>query len=456
MNVDSNGLIIKELIRNILETRFEAFSQENIEDAKNRMIDIIGCAIGGARASGNSVLIELVKEWGGKKEAHIWVYGNRVPAQNAALANCVMCRSYDFEVGLGGHSPGTIDVTALTLGEQIGANGKEVITAAILGCDLAVRISETQGFDPKRDFDGTGTVNGLAATAVAGRLRDLDKDQMLNAFGIVVNLLAGSFQCITDGVHAFKLHQGVSARNAIFSVEMARKGFTGIKEPLFSPQGYFPMYCRSYRPEYLTMELGRIFRTRGMHKMFPSCYGNQCTIECGLEIVRQHDINVENIAEIVVGVTKEFYEGHLNQPFNIDDPLQRSLFSLPYAIVNVLLRKSVRLEHYTSEFVRDPGVARQSGKVKIVPIHTQDFGAAEVKVKMNDGREFYARSNHPLGSAERPLTRADIKNKFLANVDFSKTVSLKKAKMVLNMIENMEKLDNVSKIVKLLVAQRKK
>jgi 2-methylcitrate dehydratase PrpD len=457
MNAGRKGLIIKELIHTIIETNIEAFSRENIEDAKNRMIDIVGCAIGGARASGNSILTDLVKEWGGKEEASVWVYGIKVPAQNAALVNCVMCRSYDYEVtGLGGHSPGTIDITALTLGEQIGADGKEVISAAILGGDLAVRISNTQGFDPKHDFDGAGTINGLCATAVAGRLKGLDKDQMLNAFGIVVNLLGGSFQCITDGVHCFKLHQGVSARNAVFAVDMARKGFTGIKDPLFSPQGYFPMYCRDYHPEYLTAELGRIFYAKGAHKVFPSCYGNHCTIECGLEIVRQHDINVEDIAEITVGVTKEFYEGHLNQPFNIDDPLQRSLFSLPYAIANALLRKDAKLEHYTDEFVKNPKVAQLTGKVKVVPIAPPEaFGAAEVKVKMNDGREFYARSDRPLGSANRPLTREEIKDKFLANVDFSKTISRKKAKKVLTMLENLEKIDNVSEITKLLVSQTK-
>jgi 2-methylcitrate dehydratase PrpD len=454
MGVAEKELIMEELIRNTLETEFQAFTQENIEDTKNRMIDVVGCAIGGAMASGNSILLDMVREWGGKKEATIWVHGGRVPVHNAAMVNCVMCRSYDYEVtGLGSHSPGTTDVTALTMAEQIGANGKEVIAAAILGGDLAVRIANTQGFDPKHDFEPAGTINGLAATAVAGRLRGLDRHQMLNAFGIVVNLLAGSFQCITDGVHCFKLHQGVSARNAIFSVELARRGFTGINDPLFSPQGYFPQYCRSYHPELLTAGLGKAFHTRGMHKMYPSCYGNHCTIECGLEIIHQHDIAVEDIAEITVGATQQFHEGHLNQPFKIDDPLQRALFSLPYAIANVLLRKSVRLEHYTSEFVKDPGVVEIAGKVKIVRIKPpEEFGAAEVNVKMNDGSEFFARFDQPRGGKGKPATREDIKNKFLTNVDFSKTVPLKKAKKALTMLENLEMVDDVREIGTLLVA----
>jgi 2-methylcitrate dehydratase PrpD len=247
--------ITEKIVNNIMETRFESLTQENIEDAKNRMIDVVGCAIGGAYASGNSILLDVLKDWGGKEQSSVWVFGGKLPSPNAALVNCVLCRSYDYEVtGIGAHSPGTVDVTALTLGERINADGKQVLTAAILAGDLAMRVLQAQGFDPKNMFEPAGTVNCLAATALASRLMGLNKNQIMNAFGIAVNLLSGSFQCITDGVECFKLHQGVSARNAIFSVELAKKGFTGIKDPLFSPQDI----CRYYRNT--TLSFNRPFR----------------------------------------------------------------------------------------------------------------------------------------------------------------------------------------------------
>ena len=90
-------MIIEELVSNILETKFETFSDEVVEDAKKRFIDVIGCAIGGANASGNSIMLDLVRGWDGKKEATILVHGDRVPALNAAMMNCIMCRSLDYE-----------------------------------------------------------------------------------------------------------------------------------------------------------------------------------------------------------------------------------------------------------------------------------------------------------------------------------------------------------------------
>ena len=82
---------------NVLDTRFENFDQATLTSAKSRIIDVVGCLIGGANAAGNSVLIDLVKEWGGKEEATILAHGVKVPAHNAAMVNSVMARSFDFD-----------------------------------------------------------------------------------------------------------------------------------------------------------------------------------------------------------------------------------------------------------------------------------------------------------------------------------------------------------------------
>ena len=51
-----------------------------------------------------------------------------------------------------------------------------------------------------------------------------------------------------------------------------------------------------------------------------------------------------------------------------------------------------------------------------------------------------------------PLTTADMRAKFFDNVAFSQTISMDKAEKVLGLIERIEEVDNVNKIIKLLVA----
>ena len=212
--------IIAELVRNVLETPFEAFDQLTLDRAKDRIIDVVGCIIGGANASGCSMIVDLVREWGGKKESTILVHGGKVPAHNAALVNCVMARSYDFEPtgayvegkSTPAHLSGTTGPASITVAEQKAASGKELLTALILGDDLASRITAASQLNIDSGFDCTGTVNAFGATAIAGRLWRLNEHQLLNAFGIVLNQLAGSFQNIFDGAHSFKLPQGLSAQ----------------------------------------------------------------------------------------------------------------------------------------------------------------------------------------------------------------------------------------------------
>ena len=88
---------IEELAANILNTRFENFDKATLDNAKSRIIDVVGCSIGGANAAGNSALIDIVRDWGGKQEATILAYGGKIPAHNAAMVNSIMARSFDFE-----------------------------------------------------------------------------------------------------------------------------------------------------------------------------------------------------------------------------------------------------------------------------------------------------------------------------------------------------------------------
>ena len=52
---------------------------------------------------------------------------------------------------------------------------------------------------------------------------------------------------------------------------------------------------------------------------------------------------------------------------------------------------------------------------------------------------------------ERPWPMEEIAAKFWHQVDFSKTASRENAEKLLNLVENLEEVDNVNTIVKLLV-----
>jgi 2-methylcitrate dehydratase PrpD len=461
MGSNDQDTAIEALSANVLETRFENFDPATVENARYRIIDVLGCGVGGANAAGNAALVELVKDWGGKQEASILVHGGKVPAHNAAMVNSIMARSFDFEAlvpqidgaDIPAHISGTTVMTAINLGEMMDINGKELITTLLAGEDVAIRVLAAAGFWLDEGWDDTGTINAIGATAIAGRLLGLNKRQMRHAFGIVLNQLAGTVQNIWDGCTNFKLLQGLSARNGIFSAQLAKAGWTGPEDMLLSKYGYYALYTGGCnRPEILTKDLGKKYYTELTFKPYPSCRGTHPPIDCAVAIVRKHNIKADDIEEVTLYLCQKGLDIFMSQPFRIGEfPQGNAAFNCQYTVANALLRGSSKPEHFSEAAIRDPQVNALIGKTRLAEMPGAPFLSAKLEVKMKDGRVFSEFTDTPLGDPQtNPLSKDEIKDKYRANVDFSKTISRDNAEKLLELLANLEELDSVNKIVKLL------
>jgi 2-methylcitrate dehydratase PrpD len=454
--------VVAELVKNVLETPFKQFDPAEVDRARSKLIDVVGCIIGGANAPGCSMLIDLVEEWGGKKEGTILVHGIKVPLHNAALVNSVMARSYDFEPtgplvdgkSTPAHLSGTTVPTAITVAAHKKVSGKDLLTALIVGDDLASRIIAASNLNIDSGFDSTGTVNAFGAAAIAGRLMGLNEQQMANAFGIVLNQFAGTFQNIFDAAHTFKLPQGLAAQAGIFSVALANKGFTGVRDPLFSKYGYFALYCKSYQLDVLTKDLGKHFYMDNTCKPYPCCRSNHAAIECVLKLLQSHSIEINDIDEIVVDITPTARDFAVGQPFKIREvPQIDAAFSIQYNVANALLRKGAKLEHFTDEYIRDEKITDMVSKIRLTSTTSPETPlGAGVKIKMRNGGEYEARVDMPKGHGVlTPLSPAEKRAKFFDNVNFSNTVPSGRAEKALGLLENLEEINNVAEVFKFLV-----
>jgi 2-methylcitrate dehydratase PrpD len=447
------GRIIDDLVSNIINNRFEDLDSALVEAAKDRIIDVVGCIIAGANAPGCSMVVDLVREWGGKAESTILVHGGMGPAHDVAMANCVMARSADYEPVGSGHISATTIPTAIAVSEFGKVTGGDLIAALIVGDDLASRVATAANLTNASGWSGSGMSTMFGATAIAGKLLRLDHEQMRNALGIVVNQVAGTIQVAYDRVHSFKLPQGLAARAGIFSAELAAKGFTGVKDPLLSRYGFFPQYCRNYHTEMLTKNLGKEFYAEKTFKPYPCCRGNHAAIDCALETVVKHTIKPKDIQRVTVNVSPTWQE-FIGQPFELAGvPQVNAIFSLRYNVANVLLRRGVKLEHFTEELIRDPQVLDLARKVEVTSTIPPDKNmAAEVAIEMKDGSRLSAAILAPRGDPNlSPMTREDIKEKYRSCVAFSRTVPQESAEEALGLLETMEETNDIGNVIRLLV-----
>ena len=70
---------IELMSENAVKVRFENLDDQTIKVGKDRLIDLTGCIIGGAMAAGNAGLVKVIRDWGGKQEAPLFIHGGRVP-----------------------------------------------------------------------------------------------------------------------------------------------------------------------------------------------------------------------------------------------------------------------------------------------------------------------------------------------------------------------------------------
>ncbi len=452
---------IEKLAANVVETHFESFDKATLEATKYRIIDTLGCLIGGSTDSGNPELVDLMRGEGGKEESSILVHGGKIPAANAALVNSVMARSFDFEpvsplvdgFSCPGHVSGTTVPTAVTMAEAVNADGREMIAALLVGDDVASRMLAASGFGFTLGWDGTGTVNAFGATAIAGRLLGLDKLQMRNAFGIVLNQIGSTFQIIWDGTVAFKLPQGLSARAGVFSAQLAKAGWTGPEDAFFGKFGYYKMFTEGCeRPEALTKYLGKKYYYDSTIKPYSCCRIPHAAIDCALALIRKHGVEAKNIESVNLDLAQGGIDHICGAPFKIGTfPHGNAAFSYEYAVATAFLFGSVKPEHFTEKAIRNPKVADFIKKIKLTPASDVEFEKARMTISLKDGRELTESCVHVKGDPiNNPMTRDEILSKFWTNVDFSGKIRKKKATELLEKLHNLEKLDSVRKLIPLL------
>lgn len=458
--------VTDRLCRSVIDTRFEDLSESNIENAKHRILDVLGCIAAGANAECNPELVRLVRDWGGKEESSILIYGGKTVAHNAALVNSVMARSFDFE-SLGplvdgkcmpAHISGTTVVAALAMAETYKISGKDMITALLSGDNLTSRIiaaESTGGLPP--GWDSVGTANSFGSAAIASKIMGLDMLQLKNALGLVFNQMSGSMQNIWDGVPAFKLLQGLSARNGIISAQLAKAGWAGPDDPLFGRQSYFNLFAGGCgNPDILVKDLGKKYYHDAHFKIHPCCAVSHAAVDCAVSIAANAEFDYNDIKKITLRVSTSGLNSFLAQPFEpVDFPHAKAAFNYRYLVAAALKNKSLRPEDFTDNSINDPEVHSLIGKTELaqLPGVERELLCAGLTVTMKSGDKFEKLVTAPKGEPlANPLSKDEIVEKFYSNLEYSGKFSPEKSNKLLSLLDRLEELEDITGIIELLTS----
>ncbi|AOB33277.1 2-methylcitrate dehydratase [Bordetella sp. H567] len=424
-----------------------------VERAVNLYVDWLGSALAGKGARPVESIARFARASGGREgPADIIVDRGRGSAYFAAMVNGAASHFVEQDDVHNGSvlHPGTVVFpVVLALAQESGASGRDLITAAVAGYEVGIRIGEYMGRSHYKVFHTTGTVGTVAAAAAAGRLLGLDAEGMLHAFGSAGTQASGLWEFLRDAADSKQLHTAMAAANGLMAARLAADGFRGAARILEGAQGMAAGMSSDADPARLLDRLGQRWATmETSFKYHAACRHTHPAADALLSVIVQHRLQPADIAR----VTARVHQGAIDVLGNVVVP--RSVHQAKFNMGTVLGIVAHRGYAGVDEFEQGydaPEVAAFRDKVAMVLDDEVDRAyparwVGKVSVETADGRVLHGRVDEPKGDPGNTLSREEISTKFLRLAAFSGAADPEEARAILDRAWNIAALPAVGSV----------
>lgn len=413
----------------IASTSFADIPSDALDIGRRCIADGVGVMLAGSTTPASEILRAHVREDRSRPESMTLGRDSfQTRAASAALVNATSGHAHDYDdtqlstaadriFGLLTHPTIPPLAASLAIGERLGASGRTVIEAFLIGFEVECKIADAiYPTHYKQGFHTSGTIGAFGAAAATAKLLKLDRTQLAHAIGITASMSAGIR--VSFGTMTKPLHVGRAAFNGVTAAELAGKGFTAGADALDGQWGFFKVTGGGFDADRIVGVLGKpwTIASPGVSiKPYPcGCLGHP-TMDAMLTLVSTHDIKPEQITKI-----------RLRAGSNILNPLRYKIanteleakFCLPFMLSAVALRRKAGVHEFSDEFVRSAPVQAMMRRVETVfdqEIENQGFVRmlSIVEVELQDGRVLTQESGPYRGGPERPFTREELRDKFM-------------------------------------------
>ena len=402
--------------------RYEDLPEDLILNAKQCILDSLGCAVYGADKPWTQSVARVVEQLGQNKGASAFGMSLRADPTGAALINGTASQGFELDdchdQSMSHYGAGVVP-SVLAVAEAYGPfTGKDLILATVVGYELGTRIGNTvspHAFN--RGFHPCGLTSTFAAAAAIGKLLGLDVDQFVSALGLAGSQAAG-LMASQYGAMAKRFHSGKAAQNGIIAAMMAKEGLTGVRNVLEAPYGGFcSTYAAQYDLNYATDGLGTEFEMRhnGL-KRYSSLASSQTSVDALRAIREKHKIKGQDVAKVFIETT-EMVHRHCGWPYVPAETITAQM-NLPYTAAVTLLEGNAFIDQYTDDKLRDPTILDLANRVEVVvapdldALGPHEMRAVRVTVTMKSGEVLKEAVTYRSGHWKNPLSDEVLKAKF--------------------------------------------
>jgi 2-methylcitrate dehydratase PrpD len=418
INADADAPAVTQILADFVATHPSKGWSEGVErEAQRTLMNWVGCAIGASRHPTVEAALAAVLELSPGAQATILGRDERVDIGSAALLNGITSHTFDFDdthLKTIIHPGAPVASAAFALAEHIGASGRDLIDAVVLGADVACRVGNMIYPDHyDRGWHITGSTGMLGAAAACARLIGLDARKTTMALGIAASQPIGVREQF--GTMTKPFHPGAAARAGLTAALLAKHGFTASPRAIEAPRGLAQTFSTKCDWNEITADLGTRFEIAlNTYKPFACGVVIHPAIDGCVQLRNAHGLAAANIAQVALRVHPLVLEltGKTAPATGLEGK-----FSVYHACAAGLTFGRAGEAEFSDATVARADMIALRNRITARADATVDETAADVTVICTDGRTLRAFVPHAIGSRERPMSDADLARKFHALVD---------------------------------------
>jgi 2-methylcitrate dehydratase PrpD len=385
------------------------------EQCKNLLLDALACAVAGKHGDETEQVAALASALAQSNESSV-IGRDRLSLAGATMLNgflitaVTMCDTHRATLT---HVTPEVMPPALAIAERDNNSGRDLLVALIAGMEVMTRIGLGTDYPVfrSRGWHGPGVFGPFGSAAAVGRLRGFDAETMARAFGLAGSQSAGTFAAW--GTPTVKFHQCRGALSGLMAALLAEQKFVATKEFLTAKDGgLFVSYANGGKPELALAELGRRFEFEQIAlRLWPSASSTQTMNTALFDLVEQHQPAFDKIRTVRVSLSQAVYDLHgklADYKAKFD-----ALISAHYVAAAILHDRALTLTQFEPARYDDPKLRRAAKElIEVRPDPAIKGNNCAVEIEMADGAVLKSFCEHPRGSFENPLNRAQIEDKF--------------------------------------------
>ena len=442
------------LARFVAETEFQTISNKTLTNAKMHILDTLGVALAGVSTPVAKIALDYCARFGNSNESSIWGTKKKSSVPVTAFGNGLLAHALDFDDWEdsihAGHPSSMVIGAALSVGEALGASGKNLLKAYVFGIEVLTKISAAGPNLHDRGFHSTPVLGSIGAAVACSSLLELAPDKIKAALGVAASGCSGIHRQQGSMVKPF--HAGNAARNGAEAALLAENGFTADAAIFEAPRGFCDTFFGKGTCNYEKMitNIGKPYflESPGLGlKMHPCSAPQFLAADAALRLKREHNIRYEDVARIEVSIPPERYQRHYHAEVKTG---LRGKFAINYVVALCILDGKLEIATFTDEKANQPQVQEALARVKVIVDDSipEPGPYCPVTVELKNGARHSYTAKIAKGAPQNPLTENETLDKFRNNA--KSVIAGKRVEELIATVRNLETVDNIKKIVELL------